>query len=143
MTSKGPILVRTAVLVGVAIAVGDGCGSPAPAALLPPSALQDPTTCQGCHPTQFAQWSGSMHAYAAEDPVFLAMNKRGQRETNGALGDFCVKCHAPLAVAQKLTTDGLNLSDLPASAKGVTCFFCHSAASVEGTHDNPLALAAD
>ena len=39
-----------------------------------------------------------MHAYAAEDPVFLAMNARGQRETKGALGDFCVKCHAPMAV---------------------------------------------
>ena len=33
------------------------------------------------------QWSGSMHAYAADDPVFVAMNKRGQRETNGELGD--------------------------------------------------------
>ena len=27
------------------------------------------------------------------------MNKRGQRETNGALGTFCLKCHAPMAVA--------------------------------------------
>jgi hypothetical protein len=75
--------------------------------------------------------------------VFLAMNKRGQRETNHALGDFCVQCHAPVAVQQKLTTDGLNLSSLPALAKGVTCFFCHSATSVDGTHNNPLTLAAD
>jgi hypothetical protein len=75
--------------------------------------------------------------------VFLAMNKRGQRETNGALGDFCVQCHAPVAVQQKLTTDGLNLAQVPAAAKGVTCFFCHSAASVDGTHNNPLTLAAD
>src|SRR5258708_23827270 len=84
-----------------------------------------------------------MHAYAAEDPVFLAMNKRGQRETNGALGDFCVKCHAPVAVQQKLTTDGLNLAQVPAAAKGVTCLFCHSAASVDRTHNNPLTLPAD
>ena len=30
--------------------------------------------------------------------VFLAMNERGQRETGGQLGPFCVNCHAPLAV---------------------------------------------
>jgi hypothetical protein len=128
-----------------ALAAAAGCGGD-PATVTPQlsaAELQDPMTCRGCHPTQYAQWSGSMHAYAAEDPVFLAMNKRGQRETNGALGDFCVKCHAPVAVAQKLTTDGLNLADLPAATKGVTCYFCHSAASVSGTHDNPIALAAD
>jgi hypothetical protein len=143
VTADGPTLLRAAFVLGAALAIGDGCGSSPPDTLLSSSALQDPATCQGCHPTQFAQWSGSMHAYAAEDPVFLAMNKRGQRETNGALGTFCVQCHAPVAVQQKLTTDGLNLSDLPASSKGVTCFFCHSAASVDGTHNNPLALAAD
>jgi hypothetical protein len=132
-----------AVLSGVVLAVG-GCGGSQPAVvLLAPSAIQDPSTCQGCHPTQFAQWAGSMHAYAAKDPVFLAMNKRGQRETSGALGTFCVQCHAPVAVQQKLTTDGLNLAELPPAAKGVTCYFCHSAVSIEGAHDNPLALAAD
>jgi hypothetical protein len=81
-----------------------------------------------------------MHAYASDDPVFLAMNRRGQRETNGALGDFCVKCHAPQAVRDGLTTDGTNLAALPAAAKGVSCFFCHTTESVEGTHNNPLVL---
>ena len=52
-----------------------------------------------------------MHAFASRDPVFRAMNQRGQRETNGELGDFCVKCHAPMAVLDKQTTDGLNLDD--------------------------------
>jgi hypothetical protein len=84
-----------------------------------------------------------MHAYASDDPVFIAMNARGQRETNGALGTFCVKCHAPVAVAMGATKDGLNLASLPADQKGVTCFFCHSVASVAGTHDDPLTLADD
>jgi hypothetical protein len=84
-----------------------------------------------------------MHAYASTDPVFLAMNKRGQRETGGQLGDFCVKCHAPVAVAEKMTTDGLNLDNLPQRYKGVTCYFCHSITDVQGTHNNPLALASD
>ncbi len=84
-----------------------------------------------------------MHAYAAEDPVFLAMNARGQRETKGALGDFCVKCHAPMAVQTGATKDGLNLAEVPQKLRGVTCFFCHSVESVAGTHDNPLVLASD
>jgi hypothetical protein len=84
-----------------------------------------------------------MHAYAADDPVFVAMNARGQRETNHALGTFCVKCHAPMAVVMGATTDGTNLDTLPAHLKGVTCYFCHSAQAVNGTHDNPIALASD
>jgi hypothetical protein len=105
--------------------------------------LRDPGVCANCHPTQVADWSRSMHAYASDDPVFIAMNQRGQRETNGALGNFCVKCHAPVAVHDGTTTDGLNLATLPASQHGVTCFFCHSAESVDGTHNNPLTLATD
>lgn len=105
--------------------------------------LIDPEACRSCHPTHVRQWEGSMHAYAAEDPVFLAMNRRGQEETDGALGDFCVNCHAPLAVRQGLTTDGLNLADVPAHLRGVTCFFCHSVDAVEGEHNNPLRLATD
>ncbi len=41
------------------------------------------------------------------------------------------------------TKDGLNLARLPASQHGVTCFYCHSEASVDGTHNNPLTLATD
>jgi hypothetical protein len=105
--------------------------------------LMDPEACSTCHPDHFKEWSGSMHAYAGEDPVFLAMNARGQRETKGALGDFCVKCHAPMALGTGATKDGLNLADVPAKLRGVTCFFCHSVDAVNGTHDNPLTLASD
>jgi hypothetical protein len=77
-----------------------------------------------------------MHAKAADDPVFIAMNKRGQRETDHKLGTFCVKCHAPMAVRDGMTKDGLNLASLPAYYKGVTCFFCHTIESVESSHNN-------
>jgi hypothetical protein len=106
-------------------------------------ALLDPNSCLPCHADAFREWSGSMHAYASEDPVFVAMNKRMQRETNGAAGTLCVSCHAPMAVRLGMTKDGLNLADLPPSMKGVTCFFCHSVDAVEGTHNNPLRLAQD
>lgn len=84
-----------------------------------------------------------MHAYASEDPLFRALNAKGQRETDGALGDFCVRCHAPLAVELGLTDDGLNLDALDPAVLGVNCYFCHTAESVEGRHNNPVVLARD
>ena len=105
--------------------------------------LMDPQACARCHPDHVRQWSGSMHAYAAEDPFFLAMNALGQEETNGALGDFCIRCHAPLAVQRGWTVDGLNLDEIPDHLLGVTCYFCHSVDAVDGEHNNPLRLADD
>lgn len=111
--------------------------------LLSRERLMDSGQCQSCHPQHYEQWSGSMHAYAADDPVFLAMNRRGQRETEGALGDFCVKCHAPMAVREGATTDGLNLDEVPTKLKGVTCYFCHNAVDVGDHFNNDVRLAND
>jgi len=117
-----------------------GCGEDDPS-FASREELLDPRTCARCHEDHFREWSGSMHAYAAADPLFLAMNARGQRETNGELGSFCVGCHAPMAVREGLTTDGLNLDEVPDELEGVTCFFCHTVDAVEGAHNNPLRLA--
>jgi hypothetical protein len=127
-----------ALLLGTACD-GSDSGPPAPRATR--EQLLDPATCGQCHRTQYEEWQSSMHAYASDDPIFLAMNQRGQREAG--IGDFCVKCHAPMAVREGATTDGLNLGELPQSLKGVTCYFCHSVDAVEGTHNNPLRLADD
>ena len=126
--------------VALAIAACGGGGGPE----LTVEQLQDPAACMECHPKHYQQWSGSMHAYASEDPVFIAMNNRGQRETNGKLGEFCVSCHAPMAVALGLT-DGQNFDPaaLPPTAKGVTCFFCHNVSNVTSIHNNGLMLAMD
>ena len=32
--------------------------------------ITDPLTCKACHPGHYKEWSGSMHAYAAEAGVF-------------------------------------------------------------------------
>ncbi len=109
--------------------------------------LQDPNTCIDCHQQHYTEWSGSMHAYASDDPVFIAMNKRGQRETNGALGTFCIKCHAPMAVLKGTITDA-NAADfdpttLPPSERGITCYFCHNVDKVVSDHNNGLELAMD
>jgi len=107
--------------------------------------LQSPQTCKECHPKHYDQWSGSMHAYAADDPVFLAMNKRGQRDTNGELGTFCIQCHAPMALKLGLVTDAaaFDPTTLPPEARGITCFFCHNVKSVADDHNNGLVLAMD
>ncbi len=106
--------------------------------------LQDPSTCAECHPKHYQQWSGSMHAYAAEDPVFVAMNKRGQRETNGELGDFCVKCHAPMALELgEATGANYDPATLSPAAKGITCYFCHNVEDITADHNNGLVLAMD
>ncbi len=117
-----------------------GCSSnnDAPQAGLTHEQLLDPKNCETCHKDHYKEWSGSMHAYASDDPVFLAMNKRGQRETNGQLGEFCVKCHAPMAVRMGATKDGLNLDTVDPKLKGVGCYFCHSVDAVEETHGDPL-----
>ncbi len=88
--------------------------------------LLDAEACESCHPQHFRAWSGSSHAYAADDPVFLAANARYQRERGDQPADACVRCHAPVALAEGATTDGLNLGDLPASLRGVTCYACHA-----------------
>ena len=137
-------MVQRGLLVALLLAVSAaaGCGGGSPAATLSPQALMDSTICQTCHPAQYQQWEQSMHAYATDDPVFRAMNARAQRETSGALGTFCLNCHAPVAVKNQLT-DGSNLDSIPAAAKGVTCYFCHSVTDVTDTHNNPLQLAGD
>jgi hypothetical protein len=84
-----------------------------------------------------------MHAYAAQDPVFIAMNQRGQRETKGKLGDFCVRCHAPMAVREKAIADFADLSRVPKSLQGVTCYFCHNAVGTKEHFNGGVELADD
>jgi hypothetical protein len=136
-------------------AIGWGCSTPGEgarntegSAANPPGnlsleQLRDPETCSSCHPTHYRQWSGSMHAYSSYDPLFVAMNQRAQEETGGELGDFCVRCHAPVAVALGLTDDGLNLDSLPSSVQGVGCYSCHGVEGLEGSHNGAIRLATD
>ncbi|HKP56102.1 MAG TPA: multiheme c-type cytochrome [Polyangiales bacterium] len=120
------------------------CSDAVPREPLSVAELLDPQSCKDCHPRHYAEWSGSMHAYAMRDPVFQAMNRRGQEETGGELRDFCLKCHAPLALREEAIDDFADLTDVPEHLQGVTCYFCHNVASVEKPHNNAsLTLAGD
>jgi hypothetical protein len=131
---------RTKFLVLIILAVA-GCKKPPN--YMSREELLDPEACADCHPDHYREWSGSMHAYSSDDPVFVALNERAQRETGGALGDLCVSCHAPMAVKEGLTTDGLNLDQIPQAYKGVTCYFCHLVESVDQIHNVGQVLAND
>jgi hypothetical protein len=124
---------------------GDEGTDPMPSVLTPTFTLEqlkDPENCKDCHPVHYESWSGSMHAYAVDDPIFLAMNEKGQKEAG--IHNFCVKCHAPLAIGpDDALVDRATLAALPKSQRGVTCYFCHSIESVEGQHNNPIRLAND
>ena len=54
--------------------------------------FQPAEACKTCHPRHYEEWRGSMHAYAITDPVFHAMHRLAQKETGGAIGNFCIGC---------------------------------------------------
>src|SRR5262249_48309723 len=56
--------------------------------------------CQKCHEGHFREWSVSPHAYAQLSPVFNAMSNALIKLTNGTTGDFCIRCHTPVGMAQ-------------------------------------------
>ncbi|HYP97537.1 MAG TPA: multiheme c-type cytochrome [Polyangiaceae bacterium] len=128
-------------LLSAAFLLGS-CGDPADEpSTLSVEELMDPKTCAKCHLEQYTEWSGSMHAYASVDPLFVALNQRGQDEAN--VGTFCASCHAPLAVRTGATGDGTNLPSLPARLQGVTCYACHAVNQITNTHNNATQLAND
>ena len=72
--------------------------------------------CQSCHPTHYDEWSSSMHAYSAKDPVWLSLQRHAHQvhDAKGIdLGNFCVQCHSPVAALTDAITDhnAFSLSD--------------------------------
>lgn len=115
----------------------DDPGSETPA--LTAMQLLVPEACSDCHPEHYADWSASMHAQATDDPVFQAMNARA---VEAGAGDFCITCHAPMAVRTG-ASDGVDLDAIPRALRGVTCAFCHQVSAVSGAYNNPLEVTLD
>lgn len=55
--------------------------------------------CRTCHPTQYEQWSRSMHAYAQHSPIFEAFNLTLMEYPDGTIGKFCTRCYTPIGTA--------------------------------------------
>ncbi len=108
---------------------------------VPSSEYEDPGRCRICHRDIYNQWQGSMHSNAWIDPVFQALWKIGDDETNGAIRNLCAGCHSPIGtVAEEVVFDpdkGRFVAS-PLAEKGVQCDFCHTV-SESTWRDTPTA----
>jgi hypothetical protein len=83
-------------------------------------------TCGSCHKEIHRLWSGSAHARALEDPVFLAAFRETVAREGDQVSRTCLACHAPLA---DLTNDPRLEAKL--TWEGVSCDVCHSMIAVD------------
>lgn len=82
-------------------------------------------TCRTCHPNHYREWSVSAHAYAQLSPVFNAMQATITKLTQGANGDFCIRCHTQVGMNLGEPTYMSNMDRHPTSREGITCIVCH------------------
>lgn len=94
-----------------------------------------PERCGGCHDEIFRQWKGSIHSNAYRDPVFQKVYQLAEKETGGAMGEFCISCHSPVGYLsyEIPPADGSKLSTI--ARRGVFCDFCHTLSKQNGIGD--------
>ena len=81
--------------------------------------------CATCHPDHYREWSVSAHAYSQLSPVFNTMHAAILEKTSGTNGDFCIRCHTPIGMAQNEPLFTSNLKRGTVSVEGITCVVCH------------------
>ena len=86
-----------------------------------PSAVE----CAQCHQQIFDEWAGSSHAYAAVSPMFHRFEDTINRLSQGTIGYFCMRCHAPIATTVGLRRDQAIWDGPRVFREGVTCIVCH------------------
>lgn len=86
-----------------------------------PSAKQ----CAACHKQIYEEWANSGHAYAAISPMFNAFEDKINRLSQGTIGYFCMRCHAPVATTMGLRRDQAIWDGPRVFKEGVTCVACH------------------
>jgi hypothetical protein len=88
--------------------------------------------CAECHPTQYAQWSISSHAYAAVSPMFNKFEQTINNLASGTIASFCVRCHASVGTALGERRDIAWWDRIGASKEGITCVTCHRVGEADG-----------
>jgi hypothetical protein len=86
-----------------------------------PNLAWDTQFCGNCHPSEYAAWTKSVHAHAAEDPMVLfgiGVEQYGAGVGQGAqYSRLCAGCHDPVSA---------RAGDVSFQAKrGITCLGCH------------------
>ena len=101
-----------------------------PDGLLWPGASLSPSDCALCHPKQYQEWAGSLHAGAAS-PGLLGQLEAFDDEIQG----MCLNCHAPRAEQQALLKEQRS----EVQTDGVDCASCHLRFHQRyGPRDTPL-----
>ena len=100
--------------------------------LLARNAYPSARECATCHEDIYHEWSVSAHAYAAVSPMFHKFEQKLNDLTQGTVGYFCMRCHAPVAT-DLCASRAEPLWNLPEVAReGVTCIACHRVQYVYG-----------
>lgn len=86
-----------------------------------PSAVE----CAKCHQQIFDEWASSSHAYAAISPMFHRFEDTINRLSQGTIGYFCLRCHAPVATTVGLRRDQPIWDGPRVFREGITCIACH------------------
>lgn len=89
-----------------------------------------PGVCAGCHPRQYEEWTGSVHALAFQDPLYQGELNKGFKAVGHEVTRQCEGCHSPAGmVTGEIKGPGLKgLS--PLALAGVSCDICHSVSGV-------------
>jgi len=90
-----------------------------PAAFAPLEASLGPESCGACHPAQFADWTGSIHAASMGPGVAGQLVEMHRSDPTQA--QTCYGCHAPLAEQRP----GHGGYDSGLTARGIVCASCH------------------
>ncbi len=83
------------------------------------------TQCAKCHEQIFDEWASSSHAYASISPMFHKFEQKINTLSQGTIGYFCLRCHAPVATTVGLRRDQPIWDGPRVFREGVTCIACH------------------
>lgn len=99
-------------------------------------------SCQMCHPRQFDEWSGSMHAYSLKDPTFAALRRIGQSTYLNALNQACERCHSVIGSRSgEIQWGPFDMQTLsPVTQEGVGCDLCHTITGISRLSNGGIAL---
>lgn len=91
-----------------------------------------PETCADCHPQQYKEWTGSVHALAFKDPIYQGEINKAVKAVGHDIARQCEGCHSPVGVVTgEVKAPGLTgLSSV--ALNGVSCDICHSVKSHTG-----------
>jgi len=107
--------------------------------------FEGPDRCESCHGNYnievepYFNWSGSMMAQAARDPLYEACLTISNQDVPNA-GDLCIRCHSPEGWlgGRSIPTDGSALTN--ADKEGIHCDFCHRMVKPTSPATNPFPL---